>query len=157
MSSEEFSDLVGARRVGSGRWQARCPAHRDTDPSLNIRAGSDGRVLLHCFAGCALDSILAALKLTRRDLFTGPPASAAEVRRMALERDRKETESSSLRRAHGVACDRLRKLERVAESLGDKLAREPDDADAGAALARLFHATLDKARVAEARELELRP
>jgi len=56
MTAEAFAALVAASRTGSGRWQARCPAHQHRSPSLSIRAGSDGRVLLHCFAGCALGS-----------------------------------------------------------------------------------------------------
>ena len=31
---------------------ARCPAHDDREPSLSIRDGGDGRVLVHCHAGC---------------------------------------------------------------------------------------------------------
>ena len=57
MTAEAFAALVEARRTAPGKWQAHCPAHVDRSPSLSIRAASDGRVLLHCFAGCALDSI----------------------------------------------------------------------------------------------------
>ena len=50
-------------------WQARCPAHEDHQPSLSIREGDDGRVLLKCFAGCPVEAIVAALGLTLADLF----------------------------------------------------------------------------------------
>ena len=60
--------LNDARETGSG-WQALCPAHEDRTPSLSITEGDDGRVLLHCHAGCATDAILAALRLRPRDLF----------------------------------------------------------------------------------------
>lgn len=46
-----------------------CPAHDDRTPSLSIRRTADGRVLLHCFAGCRTDDVLAALGLTWADLF----------------------------------------------------------------------------------------
>ncbi|EJF87632.1 hypothetical protein ME1_01001 [Bartonella vinsonii subsp. arupensis OK-94-513] len=41
---------------------ARCPAHDDRSPSLNISNGNDGRLLLHCYAGCSFREIIQALK-----------------------------------------------------------------------------------------------
>jgi hypothetical protein len=155
MSAAEFAALVEARPAGRGTWTAKCPAHRDRSPSLSIRAGDDGRVLVLCRAGCALDAILAALNLARRDLFTGPPPTAEQVRRMAQERERRDVEARNRCAEHGAACDRLHRLERVAESLAGRLARLPDGAE-GDALAALFHAALGKIRKAETRELELR-
>jgi len=35
---------------------ARCPAHDDARASLSTAEGDDGRVLLHCFAGCAAEA-----------------------------------------------------------------------------------------------------
>ena len=62
--------LEGARRNGSG-YIARCPAHEDRLPSLSIREGEAGRVLLHCFAGCTAESICGALRIGVSDLFSG--------------------------------------------------------------------------------------
>jgi hypothetical protein len=56
------------RKVGSG-WIANCSAHEDRSPSLSITEGEDGRLLLHCFAGCQVHDILAAVGLTVSDLF----------------------------------------------------------------------------------------
>ena len=50
-------------------WSAQCPAHDDRDPSLSIREAGDGTVLLHCFAGCSTDEVVAALGLGMFDLF----------------------------------------------------------------------------------------
>jgi hypothetical protein len=50
-------------------WQAVCPAHEDRSPSLQITQGSDGRVLLRCWAGCKTREILTALKLDWGHLF----------------------------------------------------------------------------------------
>ena len=50
-------------------WTARCPAHEDNRASLSIGAGDDGRVLVHCHAGCTTEAIAAALGLTVADLF----------------------------------------------------------------------------------------
>ena len=44
------------RKAGDG-WSACCPAHDDRNPSLSISAGSDGRALLKCHAGCTVDAV----------------------------------------------------------------------------------------------------
>lgn len=50
-------------------WSACCPAHDDRNPSLSISAGSDGRALLKCHAGCTVDAVCGALGLKQSDLF----------------------------------------------------------------------------------------
>jgi hypothetical protein len=55
-------------KYGAG-WRARCPAHADGTPSLSIALGRDGRMLLHCWAGCEVKAILAVLRLRWSDLF----------------------------------------------------------------------------------------
>ncbi|MGH7564034.1 MAG: AAA family ATPase [Gemmatimonadota bacterium] len=62
--------LQEVRPNGAG-WKARCPCHDDENPSLNVNTGDDGRTLLHCFVGCAIEDVVAAVGLTMRDLF--PP------------------------------------------------------------------------------------
>lgn len=63
--------LEKVRRSGQGSWLACCPAHDDKSPSLSIRETADGRVLVHCFAGCAVHEIVSAVGLDTSDLF--PP------------------------------------------------------------------------------------
>lgn len=63
------SRLEGMKRTGPGRWVAKCPAHEDKRPSLSIRELDDGRILAHCFAGCAVDDVLAAIGLDFEALF----------------------------------------------------------------------------------------
>lgn len=60
--------LEGVRKTGSDKYVARCPAHADKSPSLSIREMSDGRVLIHCFAGCETEAILSAVGLSFRDI-----------------------------------------------------------------------------------------
>lgn len=80
-----LSRLAGVRRTTAGRWVALCPAHDDGHPSLSVAEGTDGRVLLRCWAGCSADSIVAAVGLDLRDLFPridrAPGAGTAPVRR----------------------------------------------------------------------------
>lgn len=63
------SRLEGVRARSNDQWSARCPAHEDRGPSLSVKALSDGRVLLHCFAGCAVESVLDRLSLDMEALF----------------------------------------------------------------------------------------
>ena len=69
--TEIIERLEYTRETGPGRWLARCPAHDDKRPSLTIRLTDDGRWLLHCFAGCDVHEIVAAIGLELSDLF--PP------------------------------------------------------------------------------------
>lgn len=55
----------------NGSWTARCPAHQDKGPSLAVREADDGRILVHCFAGCETANVLGAVGLDMTDLF--PP------------------------------------------------------------------------------------
>jgi hypothetical protein len=64
-----LSKLERAKRTGTGRWMARCPSHPDKTPSLSLRELNDGRLLVHCFAGCHVGEVLAAIGLSVTDLF----------------------------------------------------------------------------------------
>jgi len=64
--AEAILDRLDGVTGRDGQWQARCPVHDDNRASLSIAKGDDGRVLLHCQAGCTLDDILSE----RRDLFS---------------------------------------------------------------------------------------
>jgi hypothetical protein len=57
----------------NGSWTACCPAHDDKGPSLAVRENEDGRILLHCFAGCETANVLGAIGMDMTDLF--PPDS----------------------------------------------------------------------------------
>jgi putative DNA primase/helicase len=66
------------------RCMCLCPAHDDSRHSLSVRVGGEGKVLLHCFAGCSTERVLAAVGLKMRDLF--PVRSAVEGRRVGASR-----------------------------------------------------------------------
>ena len=70
-SLQESFDWVLKSTQANGsrnRFMGHCPAHDDRKPSLSI-ALKDDRILLNCFAGCSLKSILQGLGMTERDLF----------------------------------------------------------------------------------------
>ena len=47
---------------------ARCPAHGDDNPSLSVSRGEDGRILVHCHAGCSAEDVVQSLGLKMADL-----------------------------------------------------------------------------------------
>lgn len=60
--------LESVRPTNKNQWKAKCPAHEDKNPSLSVREVEDGRILIHCFAGCDVHNILASVNLEMRDL-----------------------------------------------------------------------------------------
>ncbi len=69
MSLETLIDrLDGVRETGHDKYVARCPAHDDRSPSLAIKDCGNGRILLHCFAGCDVEGVVDALGLSFSDL-----------------------------------------------------------------------------------------
>lgn len=68
-----LANLDRVKATGPGTWLASCPtsAHRHGDRSrgLSIREGDDGRVLIHCHAGCPVHEVVDALGMELADLF----------------------------------------------------------------------------------------
>ena len=74
MSADELLSKLDRVRVhGTNKWSARCPAHADRSPSLSIRVAEDGRILVHCFAGCSVHEICGMLGLSVGELFSDVP------------------------------------------------------------------------------------
>lgn len=69
MNVEELLAKLTKVRGRNGSWSACCPAHEDRGPSLSVKELGDGRILMHCFAGCGTDAILGVLGLEMGDLF----------------------------------------------------------------------------------------
>lgn len=65
--------LNKVKRTGNGKWMACCPSHEDRSASLSICELDDGRVLLHCFAECAVEEVLGAVGLTFDALYPEKP------------------------------------------------------------------------------------
>ncbi len=65
--------LDRVKATGPGTWTASCPtsAHRHGDRSrgLSVRESDDGRVLIHCFAGCDVADVVSAIGIELADLF----------------------------------------------------------------------------------------
>jgi hypothetical protein len=63
-----LAHLKGVRTSLHG-WVACCPAHSDREPSLSIGLADEGQILLNCFAGYSLESIVEAMGMTVAELF----------------------------------------------------------------------------------------
>lgn len=87
--------LEGVQPSGNG-WRARCPACGGRSRKLSI-AESGGKVLLHCFAGCRTEDVLAAVGLTWADIM--PPRTwpeSPEERRQARRAIREASWAAAL-------------------------------------------------------------
>lgn len=72
--------LEGVRKEGDG-WRAKCPSCNGSRRDVLTVAIGDKRILVHCFAGCAQDDVLAAVGLSWKNLQptrTWPPSKAED-------------------------------------------------------------------------------
>ncbi|MCP5525371.1 MAG: AAA family ATPase [Verrucomicrobiales bacterium] len=74
MKASEFVNILAAhgfkaKAHGASQWEARCPAHEDRRASLSIGEGSDGKVIMHCHAGCTAEAVCGAVGVKVADLF----------------------------------------------------------------------------------------
>ena len=57
-----LNGLDKVRKSGKG-WEACCPSHDDHKPSLSLSISErDGKVLVHCWAGCSQKDVISALR-----------------------------------------------------------------------------------------------
>ena len=91
--------LDGVMETGNRHWRAKCPAHESRGRSLSLSEAEDGRILMHCFAGCDSASVVAAIGMSLSDLFPaggkacGKPTRGAFSHEAALALDTLERES----------------------------------------------------------------
>jgi hypothetical protein len=102
MTAAELVAALGGRMHGKSGGTACCPAHEDRNPSLSIADGRDGRLLIHCHAGCEQLAVIKTLRgwgLWRdRCAAEDPPLSEADRDR---ERQRDRAREETVRRRAG--------------------------------------------------------
>lgn len=69
MIDEILSRLEKVKDNGRGRYRACCPAHGSTGRTLSLLFKNDGRVLVHCHAGCEAVEVMQAIGLSLSDLY----------------------------------------------------------------------------------------
>jgi hypothetical protein len=89
-----IATALGGRKAGCG-WTALCPAHDDRHPSLSI-SEVDGKVLVHCHAGCDQRDVIAALQERGLWQTTGRVLGIARNQR---RRHAKEPDADTLKRS----------------------------------------------------------
>jgi len=60
MTAESIAKRLAGHRSGAC-WMACCPSHDDRNPSLSLR-DAEGKVLVHCHAGCSQEVVIDALR-----------------------------------------------------------------------------------------------
>ena len=81
-SVHDLLSRLDKAKAKNGGWMACCPAHDDRDPSLSIKEGDNGRILLYCHAGCKTENVVSALNLHMSDLM--PDQQNQEPREVAM-------------------------------------------------------------------------
>lgn len=136
MSIDKLLDRVQkVKRTGEGKYLACCPAHDDKRPSLGVKLTNDGKILVHCFAGCDVQSIVSAIGLTladlmpedssyRRDNATSPRFNKAELfDRIAFEAVILSLAIRQLLGGETLAADDIHRV-RLAERTINDIAKE---------------------------------
>ena len=91
-----FEKVISRFEVKSrykNRVQAVCPAHDDKQASLSISRGRTG-ALLHCHAGCSLESILDSVELKKSDLFYLDKPQGSSWKRYIESREKRRIEAA---------------------------------------------------------------
>lgn len=73
-------------RGSKGVYRARCPAHGSTGLTLSIKDAGGGRTLMHCHAGCDIQSIVHAIGLQITDLYPTDHDFTPKTRSVDYER-----------------------------------------------------------------------
>ena len=110
--NEILARLDAVRSRGTNRWQARCPAHEDRNPSLAIAEGERG-LLVKCWAGCTLDEITRSLGLTVSELFYDRNPNPHELRIAQRRREQERQRRVRQQRIDGLRVATLREADAV--------------------------------------------
>ncbi len=97
MRTEQLARMFDRSRREGKAWRARCPCHGGKSLTLAIYAYED-RSRVHCYAGCEADDVLAAVGLTRKQLFyEDKRLERKEWLEQKRKRDAEESRASQLR------------------------------------------------------------
>ncbi len=83
MTIHEFLSRFPKVQKSGDQHLVLCPAHADKNPSLAVREGPDGQILLKDHAGCTTEAILSAMNLEMAALF--PEKEQAPKRNVVAE------------------------------------------------------------------------
>jgi len=69
MRLHEALSLLSVKRQRGNVYDCKCPAHEDDVASLQVSEGNDGRILMHCKAGCTFFSIVDSMGAEMSEMF----------------------------------------------------------------------------------------
>src|SRR5215218_1055458 len=112
---ENVLDRLNVANRNGEKAMCFCPAHDDhNNPSLSIKA-DNGRLLLHCFAGCQPEDVVSEMGLEMKDLFVEggggcsiPPSTPARLHaqgRKVHEQAENGRASDDARSEHGCTLE----------------------------------------------------
>jgi putative DNA primase/helicase len=99
MTAETIAKALGGRKAGA-TCMACCPAHEDREPSLSISDGKNGKLLVHCHAGCDQRDVIAALQ--KRGLWETTGKTADRFARKHHRRFSSEPDPNALKRTEAA-------------------------------------------------------
>ena len=105
-------------RPCAGGFVGLCPSHPDKQSSLSIGIGSNGRLLLKCFAGCDFERISAALGSPRVAQFNTAPSAAPSDDEDFDRRQRIDSARSIWNSAFPIAGSHVEKFMRGRSIIG---------------------------------------
>src|SRR5215217_3440016 len=125
----DFEDVLDKLEVASRNGEKAmcfCPAHDDRNsPSLSLKA-ENGRLLLHCFAGCHPEDIVTKIGLGMKDLFSEggggssiPPCTPARLHAQSENphtNGQNERASGNARHEHGCTLKEYSEMKKLPES-----------------------------------------
>jgi len=77
---EILNHFENVKESGNGQYSCRCPAHKDKSNSLGIKQDGD-KILMNCFAGCDIKSILDASGLEWKDILPNNEDMNKEIKK----------------------------------------------------------------------------
>src|SRR5262249_58924891 len=101
MIASDFVAKLGGRMRTKSTGIVNCPAHKGETPGLSVSDGPNGRVLVHCFAGCSQAAVIAELRKLKLwpDYGNGAPELTEAEREEQRQRDRERKEERARRNA----------------------------------------------------------
>lgn len=130
-----LSRLQGVRKHGES-CRADCPNGHSSRGTLSIATGHDGRVLLHCFAGCESADIVAAVGMRLADLYPERVTRMTPEERRAARLRAKEANWAA---ALGVLATEATVMEVACEMIGRGEALSPADIERVHLASRRIH------------------
>jgi Toprim domain len=91
-----IAEAIAKKRVTArgDNYLVRCPAHDDASPSLSLRDGDNGALVVHCFAGCSPSDVFVAIRRIDRGLLQ-PGQTAREAPKGSTEYERQQHETAA--------------------------------------------------------------